>query len=170
MKIKQAQSAILTNHEVLLHLRSVEAEYSGTDGRNNARPIPPNLKLMLKDSTEYLESTQTHHLADAHPSRPDTLYRGTHSLLQALAHKYRLNKTEYLQMYNLRPTNLVTLGMVIEEAGLRFTEDEMQDMLDMIREVFERGEGDVPEGAEDAAVERVPRKMKGITRKKKNGK
>ena len=44
-----------------------------------------------------------------------TLYRGPHSLFRALAPKYRLNKAEYLQLYNLRPTTQVMLELVIEE-------------------------------------------------------
>jgi hypothetical protein len=44
-----------------------------------------------------------------------TLYKGPHSLFRALAPKYRLNKAEYLQLYNLRPTTQVMLELVIEE-------------------------------------------------------
>jgi hypothetical protein len=44
-----------------------------------------------------------------------TLYKGPHSLFRALAPKYRLNKAEYLQLYNLRPGTQVMLELVIEE-------------------------------------------------------
>jgi hypothetical protein len=44
-----------------------------------------------------------------------TLYKGPHSLFRALAPKYRLNKAEYLQLYNLRPATQVMLELVIEE-------------------------------------------------------
>lgn len=44
-----------------------------------------------------------------------TLYKGPHSLLRALAPKYRLNKAEYLQLYNVRPTSRITLELIIEE-------------------------------------------------------
>jgi hypothetical protein len=54
-------------------------------------------------------------LVDTHPDRPMTLYKGPHSLFRALAPKYRLNKAEYLQLYNLRPTTQVMLDLIIEE-------------------------------------------------------
>jgi hypothetical protein len=47
-----------------------------------------------------------------------TLYKGPHSLFRALASKYRLNKAEYLQLYNLRPSTQVMLELVIEEVCL----------------------------------------------------
>lgn len=53
--------------------------------------------------------------ADYHPERPMTLYKGPHSLLRALAPRYRLNKVEYLQLYNVRPTSRITLELIIEE-------------------------------------------------------
>ena len=44
-----------------------------------------------------------------------TLYKGEHSLFRALAPKYRLNKAEFIQIYNLRPTTQVMLELIIEE-------------------------------------------------------
>lgn len=44
-----------------------------------------------------------------------TLYKGPHSLFRALSPNYRLNKAEYLQIYNLRPASLLELDLVIEE-------------------------------------------------------
>jgi hypothetical protein len=50
-----------------------------------------------------------------------TLYKGPHSLFRALAPKYRLNKAEYLQLYNLRPGTQVMLELVIEEVCCRIS-------------------------------------------------
>jgi hypothetical protein len=46
-----------------------------------------------------------------------TLYKGSHSLFRALAPKYRLNKAEFIQIYNLRPTTQVMLELIIEEVS-----------------------------------------------------
>lgn len=66
---------------------------------------------------QYLTNTDygTSHLHTNHPTRPMTLYKGPNSLLRALAPKYKLNKTEYLQLYNIRPRSQITLQLVIEE-------------------------------------------------------
>jgi hypothetical protein len=72
-------------------------------------PLPQGLAYL--ETADYTTST----LASTHPARPRTLYAGPHSLFRALAPKYRLNKAEYLQMYNLRPSTQVMLELVIEE-------------------------------------------------------
>lgn len=64
------------------------------------------------------EDTTTPHLADLstrHPNRPMTLYKGPHSLFRVLSPKYRLNKAEYLQIYNLRPSTTLELDLVVQE-------------------------------------------------------
>jgi hypothetical protein len=73
--------------------------------------LTPTQGLTYLQTPDYTVST----LTTAHPTRPMTLYKGPHSLFRALAPKYRLNKAEYLQLYNLRPATQVMLELVIEE-------------------------------------------------------
>ncbi|KAF2267169.1 hypothetical protein CC78DRAFT_530971 [Lojkania enalia] len=169
MKIKNAQSAVISNHELLLHLRAEEAEYEGTDGTGRGRPKPPGLKNMLQDTLTYLDTNTPHlpELISKHSTRPMTLYKGPHSLYRALASKYRLNQAEYLQMYNLRPRNLVMLDLIIEEAGSRFTEEQQEDILATIARVFDEEESEIPVGIEEIDMPKVPARMKGVTRKKR---
>lgn len=72
---------------------------------------------MLRDGIAYLSTPEfsTINLQQAHPERPLTLYKGPHSLFRVLSSKYRLNKAEYLQIFNLRPKNLAELELVVEE-------------------------------------------------------
>ena len=149
-QIKTPQSALLSNHEVLLHLRQEDAEYTGADETGRKRKKPSGLTHILRDvrlqsprllfssirfagtcetnktnndkGLAYLQTAEytTSSLADTHPSRPRTLYRGPHSLFRALAPKYRLNKAEYLQLYNLRPTTQVTLELIVEEVCITY--------------------------------------------------
>ncbi|CAI6342177.1 unnamed protein product [Periconia digitata] len=175
MHIKTAQSALLSNHEVLLHLQTESAEYDGTDDTNRKRRPPPGLKEILQDAQHYLTSADlplSTLATKTRPKRPLTLYRGPSSLLRALAPKYRLNKTEYLQIYNTRPRTQVTLQLVIEEAGIRFTEEELDDMLGIIEGVFEEEEGQIEKGAEGVRLKGVGEGMVGGgvgKRRKKRG-
>ncbi|KAL5118750.1 hypothetical protein ACEQ8H_003253 [Pleosporales sp. CAS-2024a] len=153
MHIKNPQSALLSNHEVLLHLRKEEAEYTGTDGTGRKRSQPSGLSHMLRDGLTYLQTPDytTNTLATTHSSRPMTLYKGPHSLFRALAPTYRLNKAEYLQLYNLRPSTQVTLELVVEE------------------QVFDEEEADIPDGVEDMDMEKVKDKLLGAKKGKRKG-
>lgn len=124
---------------------------------------------MLRDGLTYLQTPDytTITLADAHPDRPMTLYKGPHSLFRALAPKYRLNKAEYLQLYNLRPKTQVGLEVVIEEAGSRFNEDQLHDILTIIQEVFDEEEAAIPAGVEDQEMEKIPNKLLGARKGKR---
>jgi hypothetical protein len=48
-QIKNPQSALLSNHELLLHLRQEDAEYNGEDGTDRKRWKPKGLEHMLRD-------------------------------------------------------------------------------------------------------------------------
>ncbi|KAF1848836.1 uncharacterized protein K460DRAFT_364788 [Cucurbitaria berberidis CBS 394.84] len=169
MHIKNPQSALLSNHELLLHIQKEEAEYTGADGTGRSRPKPSGLSHMLRDGLTYLQTADfpTGTITSTHPNRPMTLYKGPHSLFRALAPKYRLNKAEYLQLYNLRPTTQVMLELVIEEAGSRFTEEELLDILNIIQQVFDEEEAFIPAGVEHQTMEKIPNKLLGANKKKR---
>ncbi|KAH7130181.1 HRDC-like protein [Dendryphion nanum] len=168
MHIKQAQTALLSNHEVLLHLRSVAAEY---DDAKERRPCPKGLSDMLQDGLAYLQSTDQNEalttLASTRPKRPMTLYKGPHSLFRALAPLYRINKAEYLQIYNLRPTSAVTLCLIIEEYDTRFTDEQLEDILSIITRVFDEEEQSIPPGVESQQMDKIKNKLLGASKKKK---
>ncbi|KAF2873910.1 hypothetical protein BDV95DRAFT_605376 [Massariosphaeria phaeospora] len=169
MHIKTPQSGLLSNHELLLHLRQEDAEYTGTDGTGRARLKPSGLDHTLKDGIYYLEREDynLHTVAATHPDRPMTLYKGPNSLFRALAPKYRLNKAEYLQIYNLRPVTYLQLQLIIEEADIRFSETQLDDMLAIVQSVFDEEEAAIPAGVEDVDMEKIPNKLLGASRKRR---
>ncbi|PSN71920.1 hypothetical protein BS50DRAFT_569516 [Corynespora cassiicola Philippines] len=171
MHVTNPQSALLSNHEVLLHLRTEEAEYTGEDGTGRERKKPSGLEHVLRDGLHYLNSEDFNTVAitETHPNRPMTLYKGPHSLFRALAPKYRLNKAEYLQLYNIRPTTQVMLDLVIEESSTRFTEEELEDILQTIQTVFDEEEASIPRGVENMEMERIPKKMLAANKNRKRG-
>ncbi|KAL1592174.1 hypothetical protein SLS59_009830 [Nothophoma quercina] len=172
MHVKNPQSALITNHELLLHLRQEEAEYTGEDGTERKRWKPKGLEHMLRDGLAYLQTSDysTSTLTDTHPDRPMTLYKGEHSLFRALAPKYRLNKAEFIQIYNLRPTTQVMLELIIEEADQRFDETQLAEILEIITQVFDEEEASIPAGVEDKELPKIENKLLGASKKKKKGK
>ncbi|KZM24101.1 uncharacterized protein EKO05_0010281 [Ascochyta rabiei] len=169
MHIKNAQSALLSNHELLLHLRQEEAEYTGEDGTERKRWKPKGLEHMLRDGLTYLQTADytTPLIPATHPTRPMTLYKGSHSLFRALAPHYRLNKAEFIQIYNLRPTTQVMLELIIEEAGTRFSEAELHEILATIARVLDEEEAAIPRGVEDEALPKLANKLLGASKKKR---
>ncbi|KAF2621949.1 hypothetical protein BU25DRAFT_415640 [Macroventuria anomochaeta] len=169
MHIKNPQSALISNHELLLHLRQEEAEYTGEDGTDRKRWKPKGLEHMLRDGLTYLQTPDytTASLTETHPDRPMTLYKGEHSLFRVLAPHYRLNKAEFIQIYNLRPTTQVMLELIIEEAGTRFSEQQLSEILSIITQVFEEEEASIPAGVEDAELPKIQNKLLGASKKKK---
>ncbi|KAF2475483.1 uncharacterized protein BDR25DRAFT_279570 [Lindgomyces ingoldianus] len=171
MKIKNPQSSLLTNHEVLLHMRSEKADYDNRYGTKLNREVPSGLNAMLRDGLAYLESADHPiiDLASSRPFRPMTLYKGPHSLFRALSPKYRLNKAEYVQIFNLRPTSEVMLGLILEEADTRFSRRQQSDILAIIQSVFEEQESSIPAGVEDIEMPKIKNKLEGAGKKKRRG-
>jgi hypothetical protein len=67
-----------------------------------------------------------------------TLYKGPHSLFQVLAPHYRLNKAEFVQMYNLRPKTQVMLELIIEEVrNPKPPKPQIKPLLCMIRALID---------------------------------
>ncbi|KAF2008140.1 hypothetical protein P154DRAFT_516860 [Amniculicola lignicola CBS 123094] len=172
MKIKEVQTALLSNHEVLLHLQELDAEYTGTDGTGRARKKPKGVSDILQDGQIYLTNPDAPiaNVAETHPNRPMTLYKGPHSLFRALSPKYRLNRQEFLQIYNIRPRTGIALDLIIEESESRFTETERLDILNIITSVFDEEESGIPAGVEDQEMEKVANKLLGAKKRGRKGK
>jgi hypothetical protein len=123
-----------------------------------------------------------------------TLYKGPNSLFRALAPNYRLNKAEFLQIYNLKPTTQVELQLIIEEvcpsclvilrvtgenrhrpkinacqSHTRFTEEQLDEMVEIIQQVFEEEEAAIPEGVEAQEMEKISNKLLGASKKRRKG-
>ncbi|KAF2438019.1 hypothetical protein P171DRAFT_504911, partial [Karstenula rhodostoma CBS 690.94] len=164
--IKKPQSALLSNHEVYQHIRS-ESDYYLSKEHNRDKTLS-NVREILQDVNRSLPPIHSSpkQTSEYHPERPMTLYKGPHSLLRALAPKYRLNKAEYLQLYNVRPTSRITLELIIEEATTRFSEDELDDILQQVLNVFYEEEANIPAGVENQEMEKLPDEMLGDSRRK----
>jgi hypothetical protein len=63
-----------------------------------------------------------------------------------LLDQYDIEKAEFLQIINLRPTTPPELDVIIEEMEDRFTEAQIEEMLAIVKEIL----GDPDEMEEDA--------------------
>ena len=54
-----------------------------------------------------------------------------------------------------------------DQAGSRFSEDELSDILEIIQGVFDEDEALIPAGAEDVKMEKIANKLLGASKKKR---
>lgn len=59
--------------------------------------------------------------------------------------KFNLAKAELLTVLNLRPSSTTELEYIVEEAESRFTQEQLEEMLEVIGEVLGRPEAPEPE-------------------------
>lgn len=65
---------------------------------------------------------------------------------------YEFTKTELLMIFNLRPTSLATLNLIVEEFQLRVPSDEEQEaIVDIITQIIGPVEGDAAPAMENGA-------------------
>ncbi|KAF2458686.1 RNA polymerase Rpb4-domain-containing protein [Lineolata rhizophorae] len=143
MKILETQSAVLTNYEVQAHLQDMQARYQAQDeAQPNGKPKPSNLDAVMKDVITYLVDENSPLAAPSYYSEEAV------KELYARLEKFNLTKAELLMILNLRP-KFSALDPIIEEADVRFSEEQLQEIVDIIRDVL--GGEDVPvEGYEPA--------------------
>ncbi|KAK4202628.1 putative DNA-directed RNA polymerase III subunit [Triangularia verruculosa] len=159
MKILEAQSAVLTNYEVYQHLVDIHK-------RNNTgskkRRMPEDAFRLSNEVLEYLQ-TKPYPL---HDQKEKQLYseKSLELLCEKLAGSFPdITKGEGLAIFDVRPTNIAVLTTLVENIDERFTEDEQQQIVNLVIEILgqdepqeEEEEEEGEEGAEDGdAVQSV---------------
>ncbi|KJZ80188.1 hypothetical protein HIM_00038 [Hirsutella minnesotensis 3608] len=139
MRIVEAQSAVLTNYEVLQHLEDQRRRY-----KQGKRRGPPNLETVVRELLGYLDT------APGPLSQKPTTYspRCITQLLERLR-PFELSKGEVVMILNLRPADVVALNTIIEEMVERFSDEQQQEMVDIIAQVL-GSFGPAEESAKDA--------------------
>ncbi|KAL8712662.1 MAG: hypothetical protein Q9220_003194 [cf. Caloplaca sp. 1 TL-2023] len=158
MKILTSQSAPLTNHEVLLHLRSLPAARtsSSTASKNTSTVVrevisyltPPSATSAdptanpsaAADTTTNTTSAPTAEASTTvqtsqqnpipQPLEPEQIKQLIHNLAP-----YALEKSEVLTLANLLPKELWLLDCVVEECDARFSEGEQVGILRAVERV-----------------------------------
>ncbi|KAG5889967.1 hypothetical protein JTB14_020255 [Gonioctena quinquepunctata] len=132
MEIVSANSATLSNFEVLKHLQTLK------DGKLKKG----QLATITYETIRYLEDTPC---KDATPEN-------IRECLKELA-SFNLSKTEMLMMINLPPTTALEIQLMVEESEERLTEEQVEKILEILVRFFphiakEQPEDDMEESPE----------------------
>lgn len=143
MKVEAEREKLLSNFELLEHLKEIQQQ-----GNNKApdkkfkRSFNPDLETITKDLTSYLSKT---------PAQTQTTDMIT-QCMRDLA-KFKLEKIEKLQIINSTPYSLVSLYSMIEECDQRFSEDESNEILDIVNTHFPHKAGEIAQDEDDGEQE-----------------
>ncbi|KAI0385646.1 RNA polymerase Rpb4-domain-containing protein [Hypomontagnella monticulosa] len=135
MKILEAQSATLSNVEVYTFLSNQAKQY-----HDQKRKGPANLETLRKEVLQYFESPPGP--LSQKPLPYDS--KAIPELIERLR-QYHITKGEFIMLLNVRPSNVPILNTVIEDMEDRFSEDQQQEILNIVTELL----GQFPQEAEE---------------------
>ncbi|PVU92491.1 hypothetical protein BB561_003798 [Smittium simulii] len=148
MKVLEAQSALLSNYEVLELILSEKKKVLDSIDNQSTTQVQPN-----GNSLSVQDSKNKHSDSHAKLQQPANLLTIEHELLQYLQdenlkintqsavkvgtfltniQKFKLTKAEKLQLLNLAPEKQVDLYLVIEEPEERFTSEEISELINIV--------------------------------------
>lgn len=121
MQVVSDSILLLSNAEVLHLLREVSSK------GKKCKKAQSNTATILYESIKYLEDTPAAMIPHADMIRDITLK----------LRPFNLTKSEKLEIINHLPTSLVELQLLVEESEERFTEEQMNEMLNIITDFAE---------------------------------
>jgi len=122
MEIVDADSAVLSNFEVLSYLREEKNERSQKQNKNKDR-----LLTLILEAIKHIENTPTSLQEEFH-------VKNFVETLQNLCTEENilLSKNEFIQLLNLRPKSAVEIQLIIDNSEERLTEDQVDKILDIV--------------------------------------
>ncbi|KAI1369026.1 HRDC-like protein [Xylaria arbuscula] len=143
MRVLEAQNAVLTNVEVYTFLQNQAKEYQAQKRRG-----PSNLETLRGEVINYFETYPG-------PLSQKPLPYDVNAIPELLKKlkAYNISKGECIMIVNLRPTGTVVLNAVLEDMEGRFTEQQQEEIVNIITEVlgaFPEEEEAAEEGDEEA--------------------
>ncbi|XP_042908714.1 DNA-directed RNA polymerase III subunit RPC9 [Parasteatoda tepidariorum] len=130
MEVINERAALLSNAEVFSLLETLksdlkESKYSQRLNKNEKEKGKERLNTIVYETFKYLEEMPCASQSE----------ESIKNFLIAIA-PYELTKAEKLQLLNLQPKSLVEIQLLIEECEERFTEDQMNDILNVVAETL----------------------------------
>ncbi|KAI1826931.1 HRDC-like protein [Xylaria intraflava] len=139
MRILEAQNAVLTNAEVYTFLTDQAQQYQAQKRRG-----PSNLETLRGEVIKYFET-----FPGPLSQKPLPYDVSSIPVLLKRLHPYNITRGECIMVINMRPTTTAALNAVLEDMGQRFTEQQQEEIINIVIEVL--GEFPPPtEGGEDA--------------------
>nr|CAB3233703.1 CGRP-RCP calcitonin gene-related peptide receptor component protein [Phallusia mammillata] len=117
MEVENPNAAMLSNYEVLKLLN----EYVDEQKKTKQTRSDQNLSTITYETLKYLNETP------ASVQNQDSIETAVKAL-----RPFGLTKAEKLQMINLRPTTAVEISLIIEESEERVTEEQIDDIIEII--------------------------------------
>lgn len=142
MQIKTIRSALISNYEVLKLLEESQEAQKQVQKLDPSVEYPEHLRTIQFELTEYLKET---------PCSTQTSEQLANFL--EFMSRYELTKAEKLQILNLRPRSTVEIYLIIEECEERFTEEDLEEMLNNIITTLPRDDDYVEEEGEEEGEE-----------------
>ncbi|XP_023218100.1 DNA-directed RNA polymerase III subunit RPC9-like [Centruroides sculpturatus] len=121
MEVIKERSAILSNYEVYSLLKKLQEKRHMKHQKN--------LATITYETIQYLEQTSCTHQNE----------EVIGEFLKALQ-PFNLTKVEKLQLLNHRPATLVEIQLLIEESEERLTEEQMQEILEVVARFLPGGQ------------------------------
>ncbi|XP_067140405.1 DNA-directed RNA polymerase III subunit RPC9 [Centruroides vittatus] len=121
MEVIKERSAILSNYEVYSLLKTLQEKKHMKHQKN--------LATITYETIQYLEQTSCTHQNE----------EVIGEFLKALQ-PFNLTKVEKLQLLNHRPATLVEIQLLIEESEERLTEEQMQEILEVVARFLPGGQ------------------------------
>ncbi|KAI8634446.1 HRDC-like protein [Xylariaceae sp. FL1651] len=126
MRILEAQNAVLTNVEVYTFLSDQAKQYQAQKRRG-----PGNLEMLRGEMLKYFET-----FPGPLSQKPLPYDVSSIPALLTKLRPYTITKGECIMIVNLRPTTIAALNAVLEDMEGRFSEEQHQEILDIIIEVL----------------------------------
>lgn len=127
MEVVNECAALLSNQEVLALLEDIQA---GKNGRKTPTSQQQNLATVCYETKRYLEKF---------PCKNQDSDIITKFIIKL--NPFKLTKAEKLQLLNHRPTTAVEIQLLIEESEERLTEEQTEELLDIIASTLPDTEG-----------------------------
>lgn len=134
MEVIDENAGMISNFEVLEVLKDIK---DGVSGHKKPGKNQTNLATILYSTLKYLEKT---------PCNDQT--RENIAEFTTAVEPFKLTQAEKLQLINQRPTTAVEIQLIVEESEERLTEDQIEELLDVIIKTLPGEEPEAPADAE----------------------